>query len=87
MRIPKEIREKIELRKQLNQELDDWFEEHIDTAGCDTRDVCIVDEPTGAYQGDGEWCEQHQGHTKDEYYGYHYYKMDNDKFLRLEFWV
>ena len=37
MKIPKEIREKIEQRIKLDDELTKWFAENLDIEGCDHR--------------------------------------------------
>lgn len=37
MIIPREIREKIEQRNQLDEEIADWFQENVDTDGCDIK--------------------------------------------------
>lgn len=37
MIIPREIREKIEQRNQLNEEIADWFQENVDADGCDKK--------------------------------------------------
>lgn len=84
MIIPKEIREKIEQRIKLNEELDKWFEKNIDVEGCDTRDVKIVDVPVGKSQGDGEYCDQ-TTLGEDWYTGQYYWQMDNGKYLCMDF--
>lgn len=84
MQIPKEIREKIEERNRLNEELKSWFDENTDTEGCNIRDAYIVDEPTGESQGDGEYCEQWiMG--EDWYRGHYYWQMDNGKYLCMDY--
>ena len=87
MEIPKEIREKIEQRIQLTQELDEWFNNNLDVDGCDTRDVKIVDTPKGTPQLEGEeYCDQHlHGGAEDWWYGQYYWRMDNGKYLCMDF--
>lgn len=84
MQIPKEIREKIEQRIKLNEELDAWFKENIDTEGCDMRNVRIVNNPKGEEQDDDEYCDQ-KTLGEDWYRGQYYWKMDNDKYLCADF--
>lgn len=84
MKIPKEIREKIEKRVKLNEELDAWFKENLDIEGCNHRDVQVVDEPTGEDQYDGEYCDQSQ-YGDDCFYGNYYWEMDNGKYLCMSF--
>lgn len=84
MQIPKEIREKIEHRIKLNEELDAWFKKNLDVDGCDIRDVRIVDEPIGEPQGDGEYCDQ-TTLGEDLYTGQYYWKMDDGKYLCMYF--
>ena len=84
MKIPKEIREKIEQRIRLNEELDTWFRENLDIEGCDHRDVQVVDEATGEEQLDGEYCDQIQ-HGDDWFSAKYYWEMDNGKYLCMNF--
>lgn len=84
MQIPKEIREKIEQRIKLNEELDAWFNENVDAEGCDIRNAYFVDKPKGESQGDGEYCNQ-RILGEDWYMGQYYWKMDNGKYLCANF--
>lgn len=84
MIIPKEIREKVEQRIALNEELDKWFKENIYAEGCDIRDARIVDKPIGESQGDGEYCDQ-TILGEDWYTGQYYWQMDNGKYLCMDF--
>lgn len=84
MIIPKEIREKVEQRMKLDDELDKWFEEYLDIEGCDTRTVAIVDTPSGERQSNGEYCNQ-VVLGEDWYRGQYYWKMDNGKYLRMNY--
>lgn len=86
MIIPKEIREKIEQRIELNNELDTWFKENINVEGCDIRDAKIVDKPTGEPQSNGEYCDQ-TTLGEDWYVGYYYWQMDNGKYLCMDFGI
>lgn len=84
MQIPKKIREKIEQRIKLNEELDAWFEENVDAEGCDMRNVRIVDKPLGAPQDDNEYCDQ-RTLGEDWYVGQYYWKMDDGMYLCADF--
>lgn len=86
MTIPKEIREKVEQRIKLNEELREWFKENIDVEGCDMDFARNVDEPSGEPQGDGEYCEQ-RVMGEDWYVGRYYWQMDNGKYLCMDFEV
>lgn len=41
MIIPREIREKIEQRNQLDEEIADWFQENVDVDGCDIKNAYL----------------------------------------------
>lgn len=84
MQIPKEIREKIEQRNKLDEELREWFEENVDAEGCDIKYAHIVDKPTGEPQGDGEYCDQ-KILGEDWYCGKYYWTMDNGKYLCMNY--
>lgn len=84
MIIPKEIREKIEQRIKLNEELEAWFMENTDIEGCDTQNAYIVAKPKGDGQGDGEYCYQ-RVMGEDWYKGQYYWEMDNGTFLCMNF--
>lgn len=84
MQIPKEVREKIEQRIKLNEELKKWFEENLDIEGCNIFDVQIVDKPCGEEQSDGEYCDQ-TILGEDWYRGQYYWEMDNEKWLCMDF--
>ena len=59
MIIPREIREKIEQRNQLDEEIAGWFQENVDAYGCDIKNAYVVDEPKGEEQiEEGEYCKQ-----------------------------
>lgn len=82
MKIPKEIREKIEKKLKLDEEIKKWFEERVDIAeDFYFPSIDIVDEPSGKYQGDGEFCDQSVGYCEDDFYGNYYWEMDNGKYL------
>lgn len=85
MIIPREIREKIEQRNQLNEEIADWFQENVDADGCDIKNAYVVDEPKGEEQiEEGEYCKQ-TILGEDWYIGQYYWKMDNGKYLCMDF--
>lgn len=87
MRIPSQIREKVELRNKLNKELEEWFiEQGIDLDGMSTDDAYICDEAIGKSQGDGEVCYQIQEY-EDSFSGTYYWKCDNGEYLAMDFWV
>ena len=74
MIIPREIREKIEQRNQLDEEIADWFQENVD-----------VDGQKGEEQiEEGEYCKQ-TILGEDWYIGQYYWKMDNGKYLCMDF--
>ena len=84
MKIPKEIREKIEQRIQLDDELTKWFAENLDIEGCDHRCAFIADKAKGEEQDDGEYCDQRQ--IDDDWFsGKYYWEMDNGKYLCMNF--
>ena len=85
MIIPREIREKIEQRNQLNEEIADWFQENVAADGCDIKNAYVVDEPKGEEQiEEGEYCKQ-TILGEDWYIGQYYWKMDNGKYLCMDF--
>lgn len=85
MIIPREIREKIEQRNQLDEEIADWFQENVDVDGCDIKNAYVVDEPKGEEQiEEGEYCKQ-TILGEDWYIGQYYWKMDNGKYLCMDF--
>lgn len=85
MIIPREIREKIEQRNQLDEEIADWFQENADVDGCDIKNAYVVDEPKGEEQiEEGEYCKQ-TILGEDWYIGQYYWKMDNGKYLCMDF--
>ena len=43
MIIPREIREKIEQRNQLDEEIAGWFQENVDAYGCDIKNAYVKD--------------------------------------------
>lgn len=84
MKIPREIREKIEQRIKLDDELTKWFGENLDIEGCDHRYAFITDEAKGEEQIDGEYCDQRQ--IDDDWFsGKYYWEMDNGKYLCMNF--
>ena len=81
----REIREKIEQRNQLDEEIADWFQENVDVDGCDIKNAYVVDEPKGEEQiEEGEYCKQ-TILGEDWYIGQYYWKMDNGKYLCMDF--
>lgn len=84
MIIRKEIREKLELRTKLDEELKSWFKENIDVDGCDISNAKICDKPAGVSQSQGEYCDQTMI-GEDWYKGQYYWKMDNGKYLCMDF--
>lgn len=88
MTIPKEVREKIEMRNKLNSEIKNWCEENLEMEGMDSKLAYIVDMPEGEEQSlsaeNEEWCNQ-SCLGEDWYQGEYYWKMDNGKFLCMEF--
>lgn len=80
--IPKEIREKIEQKLKLDEEISQWAQNNIDVEGYFFESMKIVDEPSGDEQDEGEYCDQGCfGYSEDSYYGYYYYPLDNGKYL------
>ena len=79
-----EIREKIEQRNQLDEEIAGWFQENVDAYGCDIKNAYVVDEPKGEEQiEEGEYCKQ-SILGEDWYIGQYYWKMDNGKYLCMD---
>ena len=79
--IPKEIREKIETKLKLDEEIYEWIKNNLDTEGLFFESMRIVDEPDGDEQGDGEYCDQSVGYCGDDFHGYYYFPLDNGKYL------
>lgn len=50
----------------------------------------IVDNPTGKYQQEtkhsGMWVDQYVGYCGDDYSGYCYVKLPDEKYLKWEYW-
>ncbi len=89
MRIPKVIREKIEQRNRLNEEIRTWFiEQDVDLEGMDTNDtyICSAEKVIGKPQGDGEICYQIQ-QFEDSFSGTYYWECDNGEYVAMDFWV
>lgn len=88
MTIPKEVREKVEMRDKLNDEIKNWCEENLEMEGKDSNSAYIVDNPKGAEQSlsgeNEEWCNQ-SCLGEDWYQGEYYWKMDNGQFLCMDF--
>lgn len=84
MIIRKEIREILELKIKLSEELKSWFKENIDVDGCDISNVRICNKPAGVYQSQGEYCDQTMI-GEDWYKGQYYWQMDNGKYLCMDF--
>lgn len=85
MRIPEEIRKKIELKLQLDKEIWQWLNERTDTEDLCFETIDIVDSPAGIRQKDGEFCDQNVGICGDDFYGHYYWQMDNGKYLCMYF--
>ena len=80
--IPKEIREKIENKLKLDEEIRKWTCENLDVDGLYFDRMEIVDEPSGEEQDNGEFCDQSTfGYSEDSFYGYYYFPLDNGKYL------
>jgi len=89
MRIPKEIREKVEQRKKLKEEIRTWFEEQyvdLDGMNIDEAYICEHEEVSGEPQGDGEMCDQMQ-YGEDLFSGTYYWECDNGQYLAINFWM
>ena len=87
MVIPKEIREKIEQRNELNKEIQFWCEKNLEMDGMHSSEAYIIDEPKGENQeveyGE-EWCDQ-KILGEDWYVGTYYWKMDDGRYLCMPF--
>lgn len=81
--IPKQIREKIEKKLELDAELTAWMQENMDVEGFLFDSIQIVDKPCGEYQRNGEYCDQSVGYCGDDFYGNYYIEMDNGKYLKI----
>lgn len=81
MKIPKEIREKIEQKIKIDEEIKDWMKESIDVDDMYFPSMEITEKPKGEFQGEGEWCNQSVGYCGDDFYGHYYWEMDNGKYL------
>lgn len=80
--IPKEIREKIENKLKLDEEIRKWTSENLYVDGFYFESMKIVDEPSGEEQDNGEYCDQSTfGYSEDSFYGYYYSPLDNGKYL------
>lgn len=82
--IPKEIREKIEDKLKLDEEIIKWTSESLYVDGFYFESMKIVDEPSGEEQDNGEYCDQSSfEYSEDSFYGYYYFPLDNGKYLRF----
>lgn len=81
--IPKEIREKIEKKLELDKEIRKWIDDNLYKEGLFFDSMEIVDKPTGKKQRNGDYCNQAVGHYEYEFYGYYYWLLDNEKYLRM----
>lgn len=85
--IPKEIREKIEYKLKLDEEIRKWTSENLSSEnlyveGFYFESMKIVDEPSGEEQDNGEYCDQSRfEYSEDSFYGYYYFPLDNGKYL------
>lgn len=80
--IPKEIREKIENKLKLDEEIRKWTSENLYVDGFYFESMKIVDEPSGEEQDNGEFCDQSTfEYSEDSFYGYYYFPLDNGKYL------
>lgn len=89
MRIQKTIREQIEQRNRLNEEIKTWFiEQDVDLEGMDTNDayICSTEKAIGEPQGDGEICYQ-ICEFEDSFSGTYYWECDNGEYVAMDFWV
>lgn len=81
--IPKEIREKIEKKLELDKEIRKWTENEIEMDDFAFHSMEIVDKPQGLKQRNGDYCDQRRGYCEDDFYGYYYWLLDNGKYLRI----
>ncbi|MHB0740821.1 hypothetical protein [Peptostreptococcus anaerobius] len=89
MRIPKAIREAVEERNRLNEEIRVWFQQQdADLEGMITDEayICEYEEVSGEPQGDGEMCDQVQ-YGEDSFSGTYYWECDNGQYLAMNFWI
>lgn len=85
MTIPKEIREKVERKLKLDEEIKDWIKENLDAEDMVFESIQITDYPAGREQNNGEYCNQSVGACGDDFYGYYYWPMDNGKYMCMYF--
>lgn len=85
MTIPKEIREKVERKLKLDEEIKDWIKENLDAEDMFFETISIEDYPSGVEQDDGEWCDQSVGYCGDDFHGSYYWPMDNGKYMCMYF--
>lgn len=85
MTIPKEIREKVEQKLKLDEEIKDWIKENLDAEDMFFETISIEDYPSGKKQDDGEWCDQSVGYCGDDFRGDYYWPMDNGKYMCMYF--
>lgn len=82
MVIPEHIREKIEQRLKLDQEIKSYIEQNTKTEGIDISSMEITNIPLGSDNGDGVYCTQEKiGGT----FGHYYFPMDNGSYLCVFF--
>lgn len=77
-KIPKEIVDKIEQRKALNEEIAEWCRENLDIDGMNSDFADITDYHTGGEQGGDdckEWCDQ-TCKGEDWYEGDYYWETE-----------
>ena len=90
MNIPKEIADKVqayhdamEIANKAYEEVTEWINENTDADGVCIVDLNIVDEPQGAKQGNGEYCNQIcNGWSEDSFSGTYFHPIEgSNKFL------
>lgn len=90
MNIPKEIADKVqayhdarEIADKAYEEVTEWLNKNADTDNVYIGDLCVVDEPQGEEQGNGEYCSQQSyGWSEDIFSGTYFLPIEgSNKFL------
>lgn len=82
MIIPKEIREKIEQRLKLDQEIESYLKQNTHAEGIDIRLIKVTNVPAGLCIDDGVYCTSEK---TDDTYGHYYFPMDDGNYLCVFF--
>lgn len=83
MVIPEHIREKIEQRLKLDQEIKSYIEQNTKTEGIDISSMEITNIPLGSDNGYGVYCNKQHALGSD--FGHYYFPMYDGSYLCVFF--